>query len=45
LEKMKAMIEKYVKLIKDNFNEWFIDLPIFNVSKLFDPKHDLDNTP
>ncbi len=45
LEKMKAMIEKYVKLVENNFNNWFLDLPIFNASKLFNPKHDLDNEP
>jgi len=44
VEKMKAMIEKYVKLV-ENFNKWFLDLSIFNVSKLFNPKHDLDNAP
>ncbi len=45
LEKMKAMIEKYVELVENNFNKWFLDLPIFNASKLFNPKHDLDNEP
>jgi hypothetical protein len=45
LEKMKAMIEKYVKLVENNFNKWFFDLPIFNASKLFNPKHDLENAP
>jgi hypothetical protein len=45
LEKMKATSEKYVKLVVNNFNKWFLDLPIFNASKLFDPKHDLDNAP
>jgi hypothetical protein len=43
LEKMKARIGKYVKLFVNNFNKWFLDLPIFNASKLFDHKHDLDN--
>jgi hypothetical protein len=42
---MKAMIGKYVKLIVNNFNKRFLDLPIFNASKLFNPKHDLDNAP
>ncbi len=45
LEKIKAMNEKYVKLVANNFNKWFLDLPIFNASKLFNPKHDLDNIP
>ncbi len=42
LENMKAIIGKYVKLVINNFNK-FIDLPIFNASKLFNPKHDIDN--
>jgi hypothetical protein len=45
LEKLKTMIGKYVKLVVNNFNKWFIDLPIFNASKLFNSKHDLDNAP
>jgi hypothetical protein len=45
LEKMKAMIGKSVKLVLNNINKWFLDLPIFNASKLFNPKHDLDNAP
>jgi hypothetical protein len=45
LEKIKAMIEKYVKLVVNNFNKWFLHLPIFNASKLFNPKDDLDNAP
>jgi hypothetical protein len=40
---MKAIIEKHVKLVVHNFNKWFLDLSIFNASKLFNPKHDLDN--
>jgi hypothetical protein len=43
LEKMKAMIGKYVKLVVNNFTKWFLDLSIFNASKLFNPKHDFDN--
>ncbi len=42
---MKAMNEKYVKLVVNIFNKWCLDLPIFNVSKLFNLKHDLDNAP
>jgi hypothetical protein len=45
LEKMKAMIGKYVKLVVNNSNKWFLDLSIFNASKLFNPTHDLDNAP
>jgi hypothetical protein len=39
------MIAKYVKLVVNNFNKWFLDLSIFNSLKLFNPKHDLDNVP
>jgi hypothetical protein len=42
LDNMKEIIGKYVKLAVDNFNKWFLDLPIFNVSKLFNPKHNID---
>jgi hypothetical protein len=35
----------YVKLIVNHFNKWFIDLLIFDASRLFNPKHDLDNMP
>jgi hypothetical protein len=35
----------YVKLVVTNFNKWFLDLSIFNASKLFNPKHDLDHVP
>jgi hypothetical protein len=45
LEKMKAIIGKYVKLVVNNFNKWFLDLPIFNASQLFNLKHELDNAP
>jgi hypothetical protein len=45
LENMKAMIGKYVKLVVNNFNKWFLDLSIFNASKLFNAKNDLDNVP
>jgi hypothetical protein len=34
-----------VKLVVNNFNKWFLELLIFNASKLFNPKHDLDNVP
>jgi hypothetical protein len=34
-----------VKLVVNNFNKWFLDLPIFNASKLFNPKHDPNNAP
>jgi hypothetical protein len=45
LEKMKTMIIKYVKLVVNNFNKWFLDLSIFNASKLFNLKHDHENAP
>jgi hypothetical protein len=45
LEKMKTIIGKYVKLVVNHFNKLFLDLPIFNATKLFNPKHDLDNAP
>jgi hypothetical protein len=37
------MIGKYVKLVVNSFNKWFFGLPIFNASKLFNPKHDFKN--
>jgi len=45
LGNMKSMIGKYVKLVVNNYNKWFLDLQISNAWKLFNPKHDLDNAP
>jgi hypothetical protein len=36
---MKAMVGKYVQVVVASLNEQSPNFPIFNVSKLFIPKH------
>lgn len=43
LEEMKIMIGNYVHVVINNLHEQFFNLPIFNASKLFNPKHYCDN--
>ncbi len=43
LEEMKVMVGKYVHVVLNNLNEQFFNLPIFNASKSFNPKHYCDN--
>jgi hypothetical protein len=43
LKEMKAMVEKYMQVVEESWNEWFHVLLILNVSKLFNLKHYFDD--
>jgi len=40
---MKVLVGKYVHVVLNNLNEQFFNLPIFNASKVFNPKQSYDN--
>ncbi len=43
LKEMKAMVEKYMQVVVESWNEWCHVLLIFIVSKLFNPKNYFDD--